>query len=309
MGIVNRVGKGDEQLGRGLRRQWTIKQEGRQRTTLDQLHRKVGMALVLADVKDGDDVRMTQPPRGDGLLTKPGQELDVGIGPAQQHFDSHEAVEAALAGAIHNAHPAPGDLRFQEVVPNPEPGTDDDQIRGAGGRLAGRGIHHANGAKPPESGGQGAVATWTGLGHGSDQRCMSLPSGDADCRGNLPKLKTDTAWKRRIASCPGRSTTRRVVCLGFGEVFSAWSLAVRETKSATRFSGYPARSWRGCPNFPLTGFPAILHAQLSERRLGRPSVPTELSFVDRGLGGLAGQMTDVALGTTRCGHRARRSDS
>ncbi len=72
----------------------------------DQLHAEIALAVVVADLQDGHDVRMVE--RGDrlGLVLEPPQIVVAGQRGRPDHLEGHGAVEADLTGLVDNAHAA-----------------------------------------------------------------------------------------------------------------------------------------------------------------------------------------------------------
>ncbi len=88
----------------------------RQRGPLDELHREVLLALVLADLVDRHDVGMVEVGRRLGLGAEP---LDVaarGEAAGEDHLERDDPVERRLPRLVDDPHPAPGDLLQQLVV-------------------------------------------------------------------------------------------------------------------------------------------------------------------------------------------------
>jgi hypothetical protein len=88
----------------------------RQVPAVNELHAEVLLAVVLADLVDGDDVGVVE--RGDGLGL-PAEALAL-LGGGQlareDHLEGDDAVERHLARLVHHPHPAAGDLFEQLVV-------------------------------------------------------------------------------------------------------------------------------------------------------------------------------------------------
>ena len=77
-----------------------------QRLALEQLRDDERRAVVLADVVDGQNVRMVQRGGGARLLLEASQTLGIPGERGRQHFDGHVAAQAGIAHTIDFAHPA-----------------------------------------------------------------------------------------------------------------------------------------------------------------------------------------------------------
>jgi hypothetical protein len=93
-----------------------VADELREVRPLDEVHRKVMLALMHADFVDGHDVRMLQTGRRRGLDAKPVDEFLTRILAQQQHLHRDDAVQALLPRLVNDAHAAPGDFLQQLVV-------------------------------------------------------------------------------------------------------------------------------------------------------------------------------------------------
>ena len=85
-----------DQVGRLARRQRSVGQRLRQALPLDEAHREIMLALVLADLVDRHDARMVEVGRRLGLGVEP---LDVGLVgklAGEDHLERDGAVEADL---------------------------------------------------------------------------------------------------------------------------------------------------------------------------------------------------------------------
>ena len=116
MGVVDRLGDGLEITGRAPGRQRLVAHQPRQALPLDVVHHEEVPALVDAHLVDGDDVRMVQTRRRNGLGAEPLDQVRTGARPEGHHLDRDHAVQAALPGAIDHAHAAAADLLQQFVV-------------------------------------------------------------------------------------------------------------------------------------------------------------------------------------------------
>lgn len=88
----------------------------RQGTALDQLHGQEVLAVVLADVVDGNNVGMIQPRGGLSLHAKAphfGRRSQLA---GTDHLQRHRAVETNLSGSVYDSHPALGQLLKQVIV-------------------------------------------------------------------------------------------------------------------------------------------------------------------------------------------------
>ena len=71
MGVLHRLGDLLDQVGRLARRQRAVGDLCGQAAALDEAHAEVVLALVLADLVDGDDARMVEVGGGLGLDVEP----------------------------------------------------------------------------------------------------------------------------------------------------------------------------------------------------------------------------------------------
>ena len=71
---------------------------------LEELHRHVEAALLLAEVEDGDDVQVVQAGGGLGLAAEPLHEVVVGGEHAGHRLDGDEPVEDGVPGLVDLAH-------------------------------------------------------------------------------------------------------------------------------------------------------------------------------------------------------------
>ncbi len=98
---------------------------GRQRRTVEflgqtaavhELQRKVGMAVVFADLEDLHDVRVLQAGDRFGLGAEAGYLPFAGVFAGQDHLQGHQTVELALPGLVDDAHAAAAQFVQQFVV-------------------------------------------------------------------------------------------------------------------------------------------------------------------------------------------------
>ena len=88
-----------------------------QRLPFEELHRDVGDVAALADVVDGDDVRVVEASRRTRFTV---EALLVGLGldarePHVDRLDRDHAVDQRVAGAVNHAHRPAADL-LEELV-------------------------------------------------------------------------------------------------------------------------------------------------------------------------------------------------
>jgi hypothetical protein len=84
-------------------------------TALDQFHCEVVVALMLADLVDGNDVGMIHQSGGGRFLAKALHFRRRGELPAEDHLQCDKAIEAFLPGSVDDAHAASGNL-FEDLV-------------------------------------------------------------------------------------------------------------------------------------------------------------------------------------------------
>src|SRR5947209_5137089 len=72
-------------------------------------------AAVLADLVDGDDVRVLEVGGGFGLAQESLDLVRAGQGAGADQFDGHVTIQTRLPGLPDDPHAAPGDL-FEELV-------------------------------------------------------------------------------------------------------------------------------------------------------------------------------------------------
>src|SRR5207253_10514452 len=76
-------------------------------TTINELQRKEGPAVLFADFIDLHNVGMLEASHRLGFEAEPSQILRTSVGPAQDHFQGHQALEPDLTRLVHDAHAAP----------------------------------------------------------------------------------------------------------------------------------------------------------------------------------------------------------
>jgi hypothetical protein len=116
MRVVNRLRDCPEITGGLLRGQRSIAHELREVLALDVIHREEMVAVVNANLMDGDDVGMLERRRRRRFGPKPMDELARSVLTAQDQLQGNCSSEVALACAIHHAHSAPGNLIQQFVA-------------------------------------------------------------------------------------------------------------------------------------------------------------------------------------------------
>jgi hypothetical protein len=121
--MMDGPGQGLDEPGGRTRRQGRPFQALGQAAALDILQRAVGAAERAAeragpraDLEDLHDVRMLQPGDRLRLAMEARQLLGIGKGTAQDHLQSHEAIELDVAGLEDDPHAAPSQLP-QHLVP------------------------------------------------------------------------------------------------------------------------------------------------------------------------------------------------
>jgi len=115
VGIMHGLGDAADVSGGLARRQRTAADEAGQILAFDIIHREERLALDVADFVDGDDVGVPQAGGGLGLAMEAFNSLPAGERAQQEHLHGDDPVQADLAGAVNNPHPAVGDL-FQQFI-------------------------------------------------------------------------------------------------------------------------------------------------------------------------------------------------
>jgi hypothetical protein len=83
---------------------------------VDEGHHEVGLVPVRAGVQAGDDVRVTEDRRGEGLAPEPVGEVGVGRDLGTQDLDGHLALQAEVGGPVDRGHPAASDDRPEPIA-------------------------------------------------------------------------------------------------------------------------------------------------------------------------------------------------
>ena len=116
VGVLDGLGDPAHQRGGLAGRQRAVGQALGEALPLDEAHREVMLALVLADLVDRHDARMVEVGGRLGLGVEP---LDVGLVgelAGEDHLERDGPVEAHLPGLEDDAHAAAGDLADDLVV-------------------------------------------------------------------------------------------------------------------------------------------------------------------------------------------------
>ena len=113
---VHRPGQSADQFGRLHRRDRRRADLVGEASPLDVLEREKRLPLMLADLVDGDDVRMLEPADGKRLGSEAMEFALVGMFAGEDHFDRDPAVEAGLPGAIDDPHPAMGHAALDAIA-------------------------------------------------------------------------------------------------------------------------------------------------------------------------------------------------
>ena len=116
MSVMHCLRDGLEVSGSSYGGQRLIPHQFRQRASLDEVHREERLAIVLANVVNGDDVRMLQRRGGTGLGPKPLQEVVAAELAERKQLESNEAVQVKLPRLINGAHAPLGNLLQHLVI-------------------------------------------------------------------------------------------------------------------------------------------------------------------------------------------------
>jgi hypothetical protein len=86
---------------------------------LEQLHGHVDLALLLAEVVDGDDVRVVEAGGGPRLALEALAQLVVGAKAGGDRLDGDKAVQDGILGLVHDAHGPLAERSEDLVLPEP----------------------------------------------------------------------------------------------------------------------------------------------------------------------------------------------
>ena len=92
VGILDCFSDSFQVTGRLPARQGTLACELRKVLPFDIVHREIRLPILLANVMDGDNMRMLQAGGGFGLDPKTFHGLRTGEGAGEHHFESHRPV-------------------------------------------------------------------------------------------------------------------------------------------------------------------------------------------------------------------------
>ena len=109
--LTRRISSAASRAGSG-----PVGQALREALPLDEAHREIMLALVLADLEDRHDARMVEVGRRLGLDVEPPH---VGLGrelAGKDHLECDRPVQADLPRPVHHAHAAACDLLDQFVI-------------------------------------------------------------------------------------------------------------------------------------------------------------------------------------------------
>jgi len=127
VGKLERVANLRHDGQRFARRDAARREQLAQRDAIHEFHEQVIHSARLAEIMDGDDVRVAQPRQGLGLLFEAPGEGGVFLPFRREDFQGDQAVEAGLARFVHDTHPAASQA------------LDDFQLGKVFGEIAGRG--------------------------------------------------------------------------------------------------------------------------------------------------------------------------
>ena len=102
---IQRVGNLDGEPSRTFRFQSGARDAVLQRHTVQKLHDDEGLAVLLADLVNGADIRMVQCGSGLGFALKTRQRLRVSGNVFGQEFEGDKAVQPSVFGFVDHAHP------------------------------------------------------------------------------------------------------------------------------------------------------------------------------------------------------------
>ena len=122
MGIVQRIGyPGRNGEYGGDWQQPVLAASMGQILAFKELHGDVGQVMLLAGIKNGDDVRMLQSPRSFGFAEKPRARINQGIAfkflSQGQRLDGHDAADLGITPQIHHPHGTFANFAVNLVAP------------------------------------------------------------------------------------------------------------------------------------------------------------------------------------------------
>ncbi len=117
VGVLHGFRDLSDQLGRLARWQWTATQPIVQAAAVGQFHREVVLPVLLADFVQCDDPRMAEVRDRSGLDVEPADRLGRRQPLAQDHLQSHDAMQRHVPRPIDHPHSAARDLLQQFIIP------------------------------------------------------------------------------------------------------------------------------------------------------------------------------------------------
>jgi hypothetical protein len=130
MSVMYCLRDGLEVSGSAFGGQRLIPHQFRQRASLDEVHGEERLAIVLANVVNGDDVGMLQRRGGAGLGPKPLEEVGATELAKREQLERDHAVELELPGPVNGAHASAANFFEHFVIPKPPGlGSEDRRFR------------------------------------------------------------------------------------------------------------------------------------------------------------------------------------
>jgi len=106
MGSIERIGNLDAQREHCIELHWTVTDDMFQRGAVEVFHDDIRLAVLLADVVDGADIRMVERGGGSGLAAEALERQPVSGYIFGEEFEGDEAVKASVLGLVDDAHAA-----------------------------------------------------------------------------------------------------------------------------------------------------------------------------------------------------------
>ena len=119
MRVIDRFGNDFQVSGRSPGGQGLIPDELRKRAPLDKVHREKRLAFMLADIVNGDKVRVLQAGCGCRFGPKPLHQIVAAELAEREQFECDNAVQIELPRFVNGAHAALGDLLQHFVIAKP----------------------------------------------------------------------------------------------------------------------------------------------------------------------------------------------